>query len=56
MDSQQSFTLAFRQLYFCTPPRYRVIGIYTPKLNRFTISNNFMMIYGSFMKCEVMVA
>jgi len=55
-DSQQSFTLAFRQLYLCTPQRYRIIGIHTPKLNRFTISNNFMMIYKFAVKCEGRVA
>ena len=55
-DSQQSFTLAFRKLYLCTPQRYRIIGIHIPKLNRFTISNNFMMIYKFAVKCEGRVA
>ncbi len=51
-DSQQSFSLAFRQLYLYTPQRYRIIGIHNPKLNRFTISNNFMMTYTFALKCE----
>lgn len=47
-DSQQSFTLAFRQLYFCTPQRYRMMGVHTPKLDRFTLSIHkpFAMKYG----------
>lgn len=55
-DSQQSFTLAFRQLYFCTPQRYRMIGVHTPKLNRFTISNSFAIHYNPAVKCEVKAA
>ncbi|MCC8122227.1 MAG: AraC family transcriptional regulator [Oscillospiraceae bacterium] len=55
-DSQQSFTLAFRQLYLCTPQRYRIIGIHTPKLNRFTINNHLMTIYKFAVKCEGKVA
>ncbi len=55
-DSQQSFTLAFRQLYLYTPQRYRIIGIHIPKLSRFTISNNFMITYKFAMKCEVRAA
>lgn len=55
-DSQQSFTLAFKQLYLYTPQRYRMIGIYTPKLNRFTLRNRVRMIYKSAMKCEVRAA
>lgn len=51
-DSQQSFTLAFRQLYLCTPQRYRIIGIHTPKLNRFTISSHSMMFCQFAVKCE----
>lgn len=55
-DSQQSFTFAFKQLYFCTPQRYRTIGIYTPKINRFRIDNMSIMNYTSAMKCEVRAA
>jgi len=55
-DSQQSFTLAFKQLYLCTPQRYRMLGIYIPKLNRFTINNSVMMTYKFAVKCEVRAA
>lgn len=55
-DSQQSFTLAFRQLYHCTPQRYRVVGIHTPKLNRFTIIRNSVPICKFSAKSEVMAA
>lgn len=55
-DSQQSFTLAFRQLYFCTPQKYRVTGVHTPKLNRFRVSDNFMINCKDVVKCEVMAA
>lgn len=41
-DSQQSFTLAFRQLYSITPQKYRQTGIYAPKRNRFTVNSCFM--------------
>lgn len=51
-DSQQSFTLAFRQLYLCTPQRYRMVGIHTPKQNRFTINNSVMSCSQFTMKCE----
>lgn len=30
-NSQQAFTLAFRQLYFCTPQTYRKNGAFAPK-------------------------
>lgn len=30
-NSQQAFTLAFRQLYFCTPQSYRKKGVFYPK-------------------------
>lgn len=52
-DSQQSFTHAFRQLYFCTPQKYRMIGIHTPKVDRFTQNSNRMANHKSVMKCEV---
>ena len=50
-DSQQSFTYAFKQLYLCTPQRYRIIGAYTPKLNRYTISNHLMTVPKFAVKC-----
>ena len=33
-----------------------MIGIYTPKLNRFTINNSVMMVYKFAVECEVRVA
>lgn len=41
-DAQQSFTLAFRQLYGVTPQRYRRNGVYTPKLGRFAIRSRLV--------------
>ena len=38
-ESQQSFTLAFKQLYDHTPQEYRAIGVYASKQNRFTAFN-----------------
>ena len=38
-ESQQAFTLAFKQLYTHTPQEYRTIGIYASKQNRFTAFN-----------------
>lgn len=35
-ESQQAFTLAFKQLYSNTPQEYRTKGIYASKQNRFT--------------------
>ena len=35
-ESQQSFTLAFKQLYAHTPQEYRLTGVYASKQNRFT--------------------
>ncbi len=36
-DSQQSFTLAFKQLYLYPPGIYRNIGTYVPKQNRISL-------------------
>ena len=55
-DSQQSFTFAFKQLYFYTPQRYRTIGVYNPKLNRFRIENNAILNYITAAKCEARAA
>lgn len=33
-DSQQAFTLAFRQLYECTPKAYRKNGVFSPRQSR----------------------
>lgn len=36
-QSQQAFTLAFRQLYLCPPKAYRNRGIFVPKQNKLTL-------------------
>jgi len=38
-ESQQAFTLAFKQLYAHTPQEYRATGVYASKQNRFTTFN-----------------
>ena len=55
-DSQQSFTLAFRQLYLCTPQRYRMINVHIPKLDRFAIGNSEMTFNKIALKCEFRAA
>lgn len=37
-DSQQAFTLAFKQLYECTPKVYRKNGVYDPKQSKMCIA------------------
>ena len=37
-DSQQAFTLAFRQLYLQTPQNYRENGIFAPKQTKYGIA------------------
>lgn len=53
-DSQQSFTLAFRQLYLCTPQKYRAIGVHIPKQRRFAIENALLYKYS--VKCGDLAA
>lgn len=55
-NSQQSFTLAFRQLYLCTPQEYRAKQSYTPKQNKITINSSFVMHYKPMLSCEVVAA
>ncbi len=43
-ESQQSFTLAFRQLYLYTPQIYRQLGVFIPKQNKYIL--NLKYIYG----------
>lgn len=44
-QSQQAFTLAFRQLYLCPPKAYRDRGIFVPKQNKLTLQiQNFAQI------------
>lgn len=47
-SSQQAFTLAFRQLYLCSPQVYRKNGIYFPKQHKLCFKNSF--IYFSYIK------
>lgn len=44
-SSQQAFTLAFRQLYNCTPDAYRKTGIFNPKQTRFTMKYSLLSYY-----------
>lgn len=39
-SSQQAFTLAFHQLYLCSPQIYRKNGVFYPKQSRFGIRNS----------------
>lgn len=40
-DSQQAFTLAFRQLYQCTPQTCRSLHIFTPRQEQFVLFQEF---------------
>ena len=40
-DSQQAFTLAFKQLYLYPPKIYRSMGLFVPKQNRISLCGNF---------------
>jgi len=40
-DSQQAFTLAFKQLYECTPHIYRKNGMFYPKQSRIYMMSSF---------------
>lgn len=40
-DSQQAFSLAFKQLYVYPPKVYRSIGVFVPKQNRISLRGNF---------------
>lgn len=40
-DSQQAFSLAFKQLYVHPPKIYRSIGVFVPKQNRISLCRNF---------------
>ena len=41
-NSQQAFTLAFHQLYLCTPQIYRKTGIFYPKQTRIQTKNSLV--------------
>lgn len=40
-DSQQAFSLAFKQLYVYPPKIYRGIGVFVPKQNRISLCRNY---------------
>lgn len=40
-DSQQAFSLAFKQLYVYPPKIYRSMGVFVPKQNRISLCGNF---------------
>lgn len=48
-DSQQSFSLAFKQLYQLPPKNYRKIGVFVPKQDRISLCGNFYHKNGIFM-------
>ncbi len=44
-SSQQSFTFAFRKLYGHPPQAYREMGVCIPKINKYTLKSNLVMLY-----------
>lgn len=44
-NSQQAFSLAFNQLYSCTPFSYRKNGIFYPKQSKVLLKTNIAYIY-----------
>lgn len=40
-NSQQAFTLAFHQLYLCSPQIYRKNGVFYPKQSRIAMKHSF---------------
>lgn len=55
-NSQQAFTLAFKQVYIYTPQVYRAMGVFVPKQNRFSMNSRQMSQQNIFTKCGVMAA
>ena len=41
-DSQQAFTLAFKQFYGCTPKIYRKNGVFYPKQPKISMMNSLV--------------
>lgn len=39
-DSQQAFTLAFKQFYGCTPKIYRINGVFCPKQSKISMAGS----------------
>ncbi|MCI9079807.1 MAG: helix-turn-helix transcriptional regulator [Lachnospiraceae bacterium] len=48
-NSQQAFTLAFRQIYLCTPQEYRRNGIFSPEQPEITIMDCAFMAGSNFL-------
>ena len=55
-SSQQAFTLAFREIYLCTPRKYRKSGILKPMQNRITMIYQFETYRTSIKKTEAKAA
>jgi len=55
-NSQQAFTLAFKQAYIYTPQAYRAMGVFVPKQNRFSMNSKLISQHNIFTKYEVMAA
>lgn len=55
-NSQQSFTLAFKQVYLYTPQVYRTIRVFNSKRTRFTMKCSLVPSCATFMKREGMAA
>ena len=47
-DTQQSFSLAFKQVYLYPPRTYRNIGVFIPKQNRISLRCSYMFQYYRF--------
>ncbi|MCI8670172.1 MAG: helix-turn-helix transcriptional regulator [Lachnospiraceae bacterium] len=50
-ESQQAFTLAFKQVYGCTPKIYRKSGVFYPKQTRMCMMN-LMTVYSFLSRLE----
>lgn len=43
-NSQQAFTLAFHQLYVCTPQTYRKNGVFYPKQSKISMKSTLLFV------------
>lgn len=55
-SSQQAFTLAFREIYLCTPQKYRKSGIFKPRQNRISMIYEFETYLASIKNTEAKAA
>lgn len=55
-NSQQAFTLAFRQVYIYTPQVYRAMRVFVPKQNRFSMNYKPISLQNIFTKYGEMAA